>query len=509
VTEARRYTYDVEGHPRRWVILGALCTSLFMVVLDNTVLNVAIPSLSDDLHTSTAQVQWVIDAYSLVFGGLLLSAGSLSDRYGRKRGFVAGLVIFGVASLGCAFAPTTHWLVTARAVLGVGGALLMPGTLSILINIFPARERVQAMSVWSGMSALGMAAGPILGGVLVEHFWWGSVFLLNVPIVIGAVIASVILIPESKDPAAGKADIVGAVLSTVFMTTIVYAVISSANKGWSSPKVVSATTVAIVALVAFAIWERHTDHPMLELSIIRQRRFLGAAIAGTLLLFTFGGASFLVTQQLQFVLGLSPLAAGLRMLPLVGAVIVGAVLSAPLTTRLGGRLVVFAGLALVSAGLAYFAFIGAGGGYSRVAVTFLGVGFGAGLALAPASEALLGAIPTERAGLGSALNDMVQEIGIALGVALLGTLVSVGYHSALPAGAPREARRGLGLALQMASDTGDPTLATAAKAAFEHGAAISMGVAAGIALLAAVSSAWLLPAGLGQEQPRAAARMEA
>jgi Na+/melibiose symporter-like transporter len=247
---------------------------------------------------------------------------------------------------------------------------------------------------------------------------------------------------------------------------------------------------------------------MLEFAIIRQRRFLGAAIAGTLLLFTFGGASFLVTQQLQFVLGLSPLAAGLRMLPLVGAVVAGALLSAPLTGRAGGRIVVFAGLALVSGGLAYFAFIGAGGGYSRVAVTFVGVGFGAGLALAPASEALLGAIPTERAGLGSALNDMVQEIGIALGVALLGALVSVGYHSALPADAPREARRGLGSALQLARDSNDPALGTAAKRAFEHGASLSMAVAAAIALVAAVSSAWLLPAGLGQEQPRAAARME-
>ncbi|MDQ1724314.1 MAG: hypothetical protein QOG52_1342 [Frankiaceae bacterium] len=505
MTHGTRYTYDVQGHPRRWVILGVLCVSLFVVVLDNTVLNVAIPSLSNDLQTSTAEVQWVIDAYSLVFGGLLLSSGTMSDTYGRKRGFVAGLLVFGVASLACAFAPTTSWLIAARALLGLGGALLMPGTLSILINVFPARERVKAMSVWGGMSALGMAAGPILGGVLVEHFWWGSVFLLNVPVVAVATVVAVRLLPESRDPVARRADIVGALLSTGFMTSLVYAVISSPAHGWSSTDVLSAVTLTGAFGVAFLWWERRTDHPMLDFAILGQRRFIGAAVAGTLLLFTFGGASFLVTQQLQFVLGLSPLAAGLRMLPLVAAVIVGAVLSEPLTRRVGGRVLVFVGLTIVSLGLAYFALIGRGGGYSRIVVTFLGVGFGAGLALAPASEALLGAIPVERAGLGSALNDMVQEIGIALGVALLGALVSTGYRANLPADAPPGAREGLGTALML----NHPGLAAAARNAFEDGAAVAMGVAAGIAFLAACVAAWLLPAGLGQESERAAETMSA
>ena len=505
MTEAPRYTYDVEGHPRRWVILAVLCVSLFVVVLDNTVLNVAIPSLSGDLHTSTAEVQWVIDAYSLVFGGLLLSSGTLSDTYGRKRAFVAGLVVFGVASLACAFAPTTTWLIAARALLGLGGALLMPGTLSILINVFPARERVQAMSVWGGMSALGMAAGPILGGVLIEHFWWGSVFLINVPVVIVATVAAVRLLPESRDPVMRRADIVGALLSTGFMISLVYAVISSPAHGWSSMDVLSALTLTAVFALTFVWWERRTDHPMLDFSILGQRRFIGAAVAGTLLLFTFGGASFLVTQQLQFVLGFSALEAGIRMLPLVGAVIVGAVLSEPLTKRLGGRTLIFVGLTIVSLGLAYFAFIGNGGGYSRVALTFLGVGFGAGLALAPASEALLGAIPIERAGLGSALNDMAQEIGIALGVALLGALVSTGYRADLPDDFPAAAREGLGSAMRLH----DPVVQEAAKDAFENGASWAMGTAAGIALLAAVVAAWLLPAGLGQEPHLSAETMDA
>ena len=476
-----------------------------MVVLDNTVLNVAVPSLSNDLHTSTAEVQWVIDAYSLVFGGLLLSSGTLSDTYGRKRGFVAGLVVFGVASLACAFAPTTSWLIAARALLGLGGALLMPGTLSILINVFPARERVKAMSIWGGMSALGMAAGPILGGVLVEHFWWGSVFLLNVPVVAVATVFAVQLLPESRDPVARRADIVGALLSTGFMASLVYAVISSPAHGWSSTDVLTAVTLSGVFGVTFLWWERHTPEPMLDFAILGQRRFIGAAVAGTLLLFTFGGASFLVTQQLQFVLGLSPLEAGLRMLPLVAAVIVGAVLSEPLTQRVGGRVLVFVGLTVVSLGLAYFAFIGRGGGYSRVAFTFLGVGFGAGLALAPASEALLGAIPVERAGLGSALNDMVQEIGIALGVALLGALVSTGYRADLPPDFPAAAREGLTSAVRL----GDPATIAVAKDAFENGASWAMGTAAAVALFAAFVAAWLLPAGLGQEHKRAAETMNA
>jgi EmrB/QacA subfamily drug resistance transporter len=493
MTQATRYTYDVEAHPRRWVILGVLCTSLLMVVLDNTVLNIAIPSLSEDLHTSTAGVQWIIDAYSLVFGGLLLTLGGLSDRFGRKRGFVTGLGVFGAASLACAFAPSTGWLIAARAVLGVGGAFLMPGTLSILINVFPARERVQAMSIWSGMSAIGMAAGPIVGGALVEHFWWGSVFLVNVPIVVVAVFAAVRLLPESRDPGAGRADIVGAILSTVAMTSLVYAVISGPGHGWTSAHVVLALLLTVASALAFAAWERRTPYPLLDYAILRQKRFVGAAVAGTLLLFTFGGASFIVTQILQLVLGFSPLQAGIRLLPLVLAVVVSAVVSAPLSARLGGRPVVFAGLLLVAAGLAFYGVLH-GAGYLSLLVTFVGVGLGAGLALAPASEALLGAIPVERAGLGSALSDMSQEIGIALGVALLGALVATGYRSRLPADAPTVARESLAGAVGLH----DPQLTAAARAAFEHGAALATLVAAAIAVGAALLSVSLLPRDLGR-----------
>jgi EmrB/QacA subfamily drug resistance transporter len=474
--------------PRRWWILAVLCASLFVVTLDNTVLNVAIPSLVRDLGLTSGQTQWTVDAYSLVFAGLLLTAGSLSDRYGRRRGLLLGLVLFGAGSGLAAFSHSVTDLVVLRGVMGVGGAFLMPGTLSILMHAFDADERAKAIGIWGGVSALGVAAGPVLGGLLVTHFWWGSVFLVNVPVAALAAVATLMLVPESRDPSGRRPDVIGALTSTTGTVALVWAVISAPDHGWSSTPVLRALVIAVVALGAFLTWQLRTTAPMLDLALFRSRRFAGASTVGTLLMFGLAGATFMITQYLQFVLGYSALGAGLRTAPVALAVGVTAPISDRIARRLGDGRTVALGLLLVAGGLAVVGLLAAHSTYWAVLTGLMGVGAGLGTAMAPASAALMGSMPGDRAGVASALNDTVQELGGAFGVAVLGTVVTATYRGALPAGTPEAARRSLGEALatvqsQGAAGTG---LAQAARGAFEIGMRHGLFVGAGVALLGAL-----------------------
>ncbi|MEV7971000.1 MFS transporter [Sphaerisporangium sp. NPDC088356] len=303
-----------ETNPRRWWILGVLCLSLLVLVVDNTVLNLAIPSLIRDLGASPADIQWIIDAYILVFAGLLLTAGSLSDRYGRRRFLIIGLLMFGGASVVAMLAQEPWQLIGARALMGVGGAFLMPSTLSILITVFDDSERRKAFAAWSAVAMVGVIAGPTLGGFLLEHYWWGSVFLLNVPIAAVAILAAVLLMPESRAPAR-PTDPLGALLSTVGMTALVYMVIDAPREGWTSTRALVAIAVAVVALGSFVLWERRTDHPMLPLSLFRDRNFSGSSFSIVLMSFGTGALLLMLTQYLQFVLAYGPMKAGLALLP--------------------------------------------------------------------------------------------------------------------------------------------------------------------------------------------------
>jgi EmrB/QacA subfamily drug resistance transporter len=413
------------GARQRWLALGVLCLSLLAIVIDNTIVNVALPTLVRDLEADVAELQWVVDAYTLVFAGLLLLAGALGDRYGRRRTLLAGLAVFGVSSAVAAYAGGVDGLIAARAVMGAGAAFIMPATLSLLISVFTdPRERAMAIGIWAATAGLGVALGPVVGGVLLDHFWWGSIFIVNVPLVAIAVVAGIRLLPESRDPVARRLDWTGAALSGAGLVALVWAIIEAPSKGWTSAPVLVAGGIAAVALVAFVLWQRRVAEPLLDVRLFANPRFTAASSTVMVLFFALFGFLFLSTQYLQFVLGYSPSAAGVRVLPYAGAMIVCAPLSSRLVASLGTKRVATAGMLLFAAGLAVAASISTSSGYGRLAVALLLMGAGMGLAGAPATESIMGSLPPERANIGSAVNDTTRELGGALGVAVVGSIAS-------------------------------------------------------------------------------------
>ncbi|HEU5159770.1 MAG TPA: MFS transporter [Streptosporangiaceae bacterium] len=480
-------TFDETGHPRRWSILAVLCLSLLVLVVDNTVLNLAIPSLMRDLSATIADVQWMIDAYILVFAGLLLTAGSLSDRYGRRRALIIGLVLFGVASLLATMAQNPWQLIAARAFMGAGGSLLMPSTLSILFTVFPPAEQRKAMAAWSTVAMVGVIAGPTVGGFLLDHFWWGSVFLLNVPIAVVAIVAAFVLMPESRGPAR-RPDPLGAVLTVVGMTAIVWAIISIPARGWSSAEVIGTLAGGALVLAAFAVWERRIDHPMVPLAIFRDRNFSGASFSIVLLSFTAGGLLLALTQYLQFVLGYSPLKAGLALLPYAVAAALFNSLGATLGKRLADRTLIVAGLLIIAAGFAILTTVTATSGYGPLIAGFLVMGIGGGLAGPAAYTSLMGAVPPEHRGVGSAMNDTVQQTGAAFSVAVLGSVLAAAYSAALPNSVPDSARASIADTLALG-----PSFAPAAREAFAQAMTIAMVVGVAGAVAGSVVAFLVLP----------------
>ncbi|WP_169953648.1 MFS transporter [Microbispora sp. H11081] len=472
------------SHPRRWWILGVLCLSLLTLVVDNTVLNLAIPSLMRDLGATPSDVQWIIDAYVLVFAGLLLSAGSLSDRYGRRRMLVIGLAFFGGASLAATLATEPWQLVAARALMGVGGSCVMPSTLSILITVFDEGERRKAIAAWSSVAMVGVIAGPTIGGFLLQHYYWGSVFLLNVPIAALAIVAAFALMPETYGEAR-RADPVGAILSMVGMGGLVWAVVSAPG-GHFSPL---ALAVSVAALVAFALWERHTAHPMLPLGLFRDRSFSGASFSIVLLSFGAGALMLAITQYLQFVLGYEPLQAGFALLPYVAAAMVFNGLGATLGKKVSNRTLIVSGLVVMAAGFVLLSTLT--GGYGTLIAGLMVMGVGGGLAGPAAYATLMGAVPPERAGVGSALNDTVQQAGMALGVAVLGSVLAGAYTAAMPESAPSAARESIGVAVNL----GDAAVAAAGRDAFVSAMAAGSWVGAGCSLAAALVALLVLRRG--------------
>ncbi|MEE6259787.1 MFS transporter [Plantactinospora sonchi] len=476
-------------HPRRWWILGVLCLSLLVVVIDNMVLNIAIPSLIRDLGASTSDIQWIIDSYILVFAGLLLTAGSLSDRHGRRRGLVIGLVVFGGASGLATLCQTPGQLIAARGLMGVGAAFLMPGTLSVLTTVFDDSERKKAIAIWSSVLMLGALGGPTVGGLLLEHFWWGSVFLMNIPIAVLGVVATLLIIPESRGPAS-RPDVLGALLSTLGMTALVWAVISSVGHGWSAPRTVGGLVAAAVLLTAFALWERRVAEPMLPMSLFRDRNFGGASLSIVLLSFSAGGVMLALTQYLQFVLGYGPMRAGLAFIPMLVTVVAFNGIGVVVDRRLGSRVAIATGLLLMAAGFAVLASTGSTDGYPKLAVALVVIGMGSGITGPAAVGTLLAALPPERAGVGSAVNDTVQQVGAALSVAVLGSVLTAAYAAALPREVTGPARESIGEALRIAALTGDGELVRLARSAFvdamSTGAIVGMlgGVAAAIVAVA-------------------------
>ncbi|WP_435218640.1 MFS transporter [Streptomyces sp. bgisy034] len=424
------------GHPQRWLILGVLCLAVLTVVLDNTVLNVAIPSLTRELGAATSDIQWMINAYSLVQSGLLLTAGSAADRYGRKKMLAAGLALFGVGSLVAGLADSTGQLIAARAGMGVGGALLMTTVLAVAIQIFTPEEQPKAIGIWAAVNSLGFAAGPLLGGFMLNHFWWGAIFLINIPVAVLALIAVLVLVPESKNPQGDRPDLLGAVLSTIGMAALVYAIISGPEHGWTSGRVLLTAGTAVVVLAAFAYWESRIPYPMIDMHFFRNRRFTGAVSGGVLITFGMGGSLFLLTQHMQFVLGYEPLEAGLRTAPL--ALMIVALnftgVAAKWAARLGTPLAIGLGMAVMAAGLAAIATM-ASGGYAGTLLGLVLIGGGAAVASPAMSHAIMSAIPPEKAGVGGGINGTVAEFGTGLGVAVLGALLNSRFAALIPVAA--------------------------------------------------------------------------
>jgi EmrB/QacA subfamily drug resistance transporter len=395
------------------------------VLLDNTVLNVAIPSLTEELDAATSDIQWMINAYSLVQSGLLLTAGSAADRYGRKKMLITGLALFGTGSLVAGLADSTAQLIAARAGMGVGGALLLTTTLAVAMQIFAPEEHPKAIGIWSAVNALGFATGPLVGGFMLDHFWWGAIFLINLPVAALGLAAVVALVPESKNPQGDRPDLLGALLSTIGMSSLVFTIISGPEHGWSSGRVLAGGTVAVVVLAVFAWWESRIPYPMLDLHFFRNRRFTGAVAGAVLITFGMGGALFLLTQHLQFVLGYGPLEAGLRTAPLALAVVVlnFSGLSAKWTTRLGTPVSVLLGMVLMSGGLVSIATLGTGG-YAGMLLGLVLIGVGCAVANPAMAHAIMSAIPPAKAGVGAGINGTLAEFGNGLGVAVLGAVLN-------------------------------------------------------------------------------------
>ena len=495
-------------YQQRWWILGVLCLSLLVIIVDNSILNVAIPTLVNDLDASNSQLQWMVDSYTLVFAGLLLTAGSLGDRFGRRGALQLGMIVFGLGSLASAFVDTPNQLIFTRAFMGIGGAFIMPATLSIITNVFPPEERGRAIGMWAAIAGVATALGPISGGFLLEHYYWGSIFLVNVPIVVVAVAASVYLIPTSKDPSKPKLDPMGAVLSIVGLVALVYAIIEAPEKGWTAPATIAVGTFAIVVLAAFALWERYTPSPMLDTTFWKNPRFSAASAGIMFLFFAMFGSIFLLTQYLQFVMGYDALAAGIRLLPMAITMMIVAPNSARIAERIGAKRTVGAGLTIAGIGLALMAMLPAENisYWGDVAWRLIIMAIGMGLTMAPATESIMGSLPRAKAGVGSAVNDTTRQVGGALGVAIIGSVMASAFgsrvetlfsSSGVPAQGVDAAKEGLGQAIAVASDPQVPSSLSAqlidgAKEAFVTGAHHGLWVAAAVAFLgAAVVFKWL------------------
>ncbi|MFJ6788727.1 MFS transporter [Streptomyces angustmyceticus] len=424
----------------RWLILAVICLAQLTVVLDNTVLNVAIPSLTGNLGATTADVQWMINAYSLVQSGLLLIAGNSADRYGRKKMLLVGLALFGAASLGAALAQSPGQLIAARAGMGIGGALLVTTTLAVVMQIFDDEERPRAIGIWSSVNSLGFAAGPLIGGALLDHFWWGSLFLVNLPVAVASLAAVAALVPESTSrgdslSAAERTpvDLPGALLSMTGMVGVVFAIISGPLHGWLSGRVLISAAIGVAGLAVFTLWELRVPHPMLDMHFFRNRRFIGAVSGGILVAFGMGGSMFLLTQHLQLVLGYGPLDAGLRMAPLaVTVVLVNFTgLGARLIRRYGTPAMIVSGMSLLAAGLAVVSLLG-GTGYGGMLSGLVVMGVGVAFAMPTMANAIMSAIPPAKAGVGAGVNGTLMEFGQGLGVAVLGAVLNSRFAALLP-----------------------------------------------------------------------------
>jgi EmrB/QacA subfamily drug resistance transporter len=493
------------------VVLVALLVAAFLINLETTMVNVTLPVLVRELHATTNQLQWIVDAYNLVFAALLLTMGSLSDRFGRKGMLLCGLAVFGVASVAGGLVSSPDALIAARAVMGLGAAMTFPATLSIISNVFTDRtERAKAIGAWGATAGAAIALGPIAGGFLLEHFSWSSIFFAMGPVAAAAFVLVAVMVPSSKDPEAKRIDLGGLILSSAFMATIVYTIIEAPTYGWGTARTVAGYLGGLVLLTAFLLWERRQGDPMLDVAIFSNFRFSAASGSVTVAFFTLFGFIFLIIQYMQFVRGWSPLSAGVHTLPVATAVGIGSVVGTPLAVKVGTKVIVGVGLLAITL---FYLWLGltftATTSYWIIALQMILYGIGLGFTSAPATDSIMGAISLGKAGVGSAVNDSTRILGGTLGVAVLGSVYASVYGShlgsnlpsVLPASVAADARQSVGAAqvvARQAAALGHPAIGDAVRVAstdaFMTGLKTACLVAAAVAAIGLIGAAIFLPA---------------
>jgi MFS transporter, DHA2 family, multidrug resistance protein len=487
---------------RRWWAVGALAVSGVVIGVDGTVLSLALPTLANDLHASTSQLQWFLDGYLLVLGAMMLPAGLLGDRFGRKRLLLGALVLFGIGSLACAYSTSVGELIAARVLLGLAAAFVLPLSFAVLPVLFEEDERQRALAILAGSALAAFPLGPLLGGWLLNSFWWGSVFLINVPVIALAIAAVAIFMPESRSAQRPRLDWLGVLLSTAGLIGLTYGVIEAGEKGWGNAAALASMGASAVLLVGFVVWERRVARrggtPLVDLGLFRLPGFAGGAALSTLLQFSLIGLIFAVPQYLRAVLGFDAMGAGLRLLPLIGGMIVGLGLGDRISKKAGPKLAVLVGFAVAGAGLVVSAFTDVRDGTGFVETWLAIVGFGTGMALPPAMNAALGRLTGERSGVGSALITAIRQVGGVLGVAVLGSVLNSAYRdrldlTGLPATAANAVRDNVASGIAVAGQLGSDTLAATVRAAFVHGMDVLLATSGTIAIVAAVLALVVLP----------------
>ncbi|MEU6580925.1 MFS transporter [Nocardia sp. NPDC046763] len=478
---------------RRWLALGALAVAMLTIGLDVTVLTVALPTLAVDLHADIAALQWFSSAYTLALAAFMLPAGALGDRYGRKKFLLAALLLFGVASVACAFATSSGQLVAARVVLGLAAAVMIPLSMAVLPALFPEQqERQRALTIWVTSTAIGLPLGPIVGGWLLQHYWWGSAFLINVPLVIVGAIAVALLVPESKSESIFRIDLPGALLSAAGMLGVTYGFIRCGQEGWGDAVAWTAIAAGLVLGGVFVLWQRRTVHPLVDLGLFGESGFRWGTVFMVLANFAMFGLFFTMPQYFQAVLGADTLGSGVRLLPLIAGLLVGTRLVDKLLPKFGVRAAVVAGFILLAAGIGMGAMITVDSGYGFVAGSLVLLGIGMGFVLPSAMGLAMNALTPERAGSGSALLQALRQAGGTIGVAILGTVLSTQYRSGLGELDRGPISDGVNAGVGVARKLGDPALLTHVQSAFIDGMSAMLWVCTATCAVAAVLAAFVI-----------------
>jgi EmrB/QacA subfamily drug resistance transporter len=515
----RDYMGQTMPYSRRWIALAFLMVALLVIALDNTVLNLALPAISREMGTTASGLEWIVDAYILVFASLLLTMGALGDRFGRKKVLQGGLLIFGIFSLGAALSGSTGMLIAMRGLMGIGGSVIMPSTLSILTATFrDPKERAQAIAFWSATFALGVGIGPLIGGWLLAHYHWSSIFYINIPVVAIAIVGGHFYIQESRAEHLRPIDVPGSILSLAGLFALIYGIIQAGTKGWTASNVLYAFGIAGFLLAVFAVWEYRYKNAMLPMKFFRNMSFTGANVALTLVTFSMFGCFFFFSQYLQSVHGYTALDSGIRLLPIAVAAFTGAALSARVARRLGTKMTVAMGILIAAGGMFYFSkVVSVDTSYFSIALGMSITGLGIGTTMSPATNSIMGSVPVDEAGIGSAMNDTNRQIGGALGVAILGTLLngtyirhidSVVWPVPLPSQLIVAIRGSIQGALLAAGDVSNPQLSqfiiASADQAFTDGVAYGLLVGAIIMIAASILALIIVPTRVQpyQERPR-------